>query len=63
MFEYCINLDNLDISSFNTINLGDSSGMFKYCEKLKELKFSSKNFSTKKIKNMSKMFQGCINLQ
>ena len=44
MFYYCSSLISLDLSSFNTINVNNMSGMFYGCESLKKenLKVSNK---------------------
>ena len=60
MFYECINLINIDLSSFNTENTIDMSYMFAYCYKLKNINLS--NFNTKNVKDMSYMFAYCHNL-
>ena len=37
MFSHCYNLSELDLSSFNTNNVNDKSGIFYYCNNLHEL--------------------------
>ena len=51
LFSNCKNLINLDLSSFNTINVIDMSEMFKSCKKIINLDLSS--FNTNNIIEMS----------
>ena len=62
MFKNCINLESLDLSSFNTNNVTDMTEMFSGCSSLKNLKFSD-SFNTSNVQNMSKMFQNCSSLE
>ena len=57
MFYECKNLNNLDLSSFNTKNVTDMSHMFYYCNNLNNLDLSS--FDTKNVTDMSSMLCGC----
>ena len=57
MFSDCCNLENIDLSKFDTQNVVDMSYMFKNCKKLKNVNLSS--FNTKKVIKMFAMFQGC----
>ena len=65
MFQNCINISSLDVSSFDTSNVTDMSFMFagRHENKmsLTEIKGLEK-FNTSKVTNMSTMFQNCINL-
>ena len=63
MFQNCINISNLDVSSFDTSNVTDMSHMFygKNKKSLTEIKGIEK-FNTSRVINMSTMFQNCINL-
>ena len=49
-----MDLENLNISSFNTSKVEDMSGMFRQCIKLKTIDLS--NFNTSNVKNMINMF-------
>ena len=57
MFNSCSSLEELNLSNFNTNNVGDMSYMFTSCSSLKELNIS--NFKTNNKTNMSCMFFGC----
>ena len=65
MFQNCINLSSLDLSSFDTSNVTDMSYMFAGGPgnkmSLTEIKGIEK-FNTSRVINMSTMFQNCINL-
>ena len=60
MFDGCVNLIKLDLSSFNTQNVKDISSMFFRCEKLIKLDLSS--FNTQNVTNMRHMFKFYQNL-
>ncbi len=65
MFSGCSSLKSLDLSGFNTSNVGsDVTGgmdsMFSGCSSLTSLDLSK--FDTKHITNMSEMFDGCSGL-
>ena len=60
MFYHCFNLTNLDLNSFNTINVTDMSAMFQSCQSLTFLDLS--NFNTSNVTNMVYMFAGCSGL-
>lgn len=60
MFEGCVYLLNLDLSSFNTSNVTDMGYMFNGCSNLTSLDLSS--FNTSSVEVMSGMFNGCSNL-
>ena len=60
MFFGCENLIYIDLSSFNTINIINTSNMFSGCKKLINIDLSS--FNTKNVKNMSQMFYDCNKL-
>ena len=62
MFQFCSELQNLDLSGFNTSNVTDMRGMFNYYNKSKEIKGLNK-FITKKVIDMSEMFQYCFELE
>ncbi len=61
MFYGCQNLKEINMSSFNTNNVVDSTGLFGNCKALVNLNIS--NFNFKNLKNMDYMFQGCDNLE
>ena len=58
MFQFCISLLNLDLSSFDTSNVTDMKNMFDKCNYLKEIK-GLNNFKTNKVEDMSQMFEEC----
>jgi len=60
-FEGCINLKDLNISSFDTRNVTNMSYMFADCKNLQNLNLSS--FDTKNVTNMMSMFYCCENLK
>ena len=71
MFLNCQNLTDIDLSSFNTENLLDMSGMFQMFDtksqedrsgKLKTIKFGS-NFNTSNVTSMSSLFYRCSSLK
>ena len=62
MFAYCHELENLDLSNFDTSKVCDMSFMFNKCYKLKEIKGIEK-FNTSKVENMTTMFQYCQELE
>ena len=58
----CGNVKSLDLSGWNTSNVENMSGMFAYCENLKNLVLS--NWETLgNVKNMSYMFYKCSSLE
>ena len=59
MFCNCQNLENIDLSSFST-TFTDMGGMFKYCLKLKAIKFPETN--KLHCKGIGAMFQNCQSL-
>jgi len=60
MFDGCLNLTSLDLSSFDTANVTDMWGMFICCKGLESLNLSS--FDTGKVTNMGGMFYDCSSL-
>ena len=58
---YLPGLEKLNLSTFNTANVTDMSGMFAMCVALKELNLGS--FNTENVENMSKMFYNCVSLK
>jgi len=60
MFEECIHLQSLDLSSFNTSNVKYMEGMFKNCRNLTSLNLT--NFITPKLTKIKEMFFGCESL-
>ena len=61
MFNYCLNLNNIDLSSFNTENVKNMSYMFCNCQNLKNIDLSS--FNTEKVTNKTCMFNSCFKLE
>jgi len=57
MFCECNNLENLNISKFNTENVVKMKNMFSNCKELTNLNLSS--FKIKKVKDVSGIFFGC----
>lgn len=60
MFRHCCNLEELNLSHFDTSNVVDMSSMFKDCSRLSTLDISS--FNTHNVTNMSSMFANCTSL-
>ena len=54
MFSDCLELENLDLSNFNTLNVTNMQGMFNECNELKYLDLS--NFNTSNVSNFKQMF-------
>ena len=61
MFRGCSSLQSIDLSSFNTTNVKDMSGMFAGCSSLQSIDLSS--FNTTNVKDMRDMFCGCPSLK
>ena len=61
MFYYCISLEYLDISNFDTSKVTNFFEMFYGCSNLKSINLS--NFNTSNAKNMVGMFMSCISLE
>ena len=61
IFRNCPSLESIDLSSFNTSNVNDMSGMFLSASSLKSIDLSSIN--TSNVKNMSGMFCLCSSLK
>ena len=57
LFSRCINLKNLDLSSFNTSKVENMDWMFDSCSSLMNLDISS--FNTSNVTNMDAMFAYC----
>lgn len=62
MFKDCRNLTGLDVSSFSSAAATTTYYMFYQCYKIETLKFG-KNFTTKKVTNMTSMFHSCTGLK
>ena len=60
MFDHCMTLEDLNLSSFKTSEVTNMASMFDYCMTLKNINLSS--FNTSKVTSMSSMFNGCSNL-
>ena len=61
MFSDCINITNIDLSSFSTENVINMNSMFDNCKGLKKINLSYIN--TENVTNMIWMFYGCLNLE
>ncbi len=61
MFQRCIKLKKLDLSSFNTSNVTDMAYMFLWNASLEEVNLSS--FNTEKVTTMAGMFHNCGHLK
>ena len=61
MFNFCNELNYLDLSNFNTSNVTNMKCMFSRCNKLKEILGINK-FITDKVTDMEAMFQLCSEL-
>ena len=61
MFSGCKNIINLNVSSFDTKKVTNTSYMFSCCEKLTNLDLSS--FDMENIKNINYMFRSSNNLE
>ncbi len=53
-------IEELDLSTWDTYNVTDMAGMFRMCTKLKKINIS--NFNTSNVTDMANMFDGCRNL-
>jgi len=62
MFQGYNELENLDLSNFDTSKVFDIGYMFSKCYKLKEIKGINK-FKTNQVSNMISMFNGCNELE
>ena len=62
MFEECLELEELDLSNFDTSKVTDMGLMFSNCVKLKKIKGLEK-FNTSQVISMKAMFQQCIGLE
>ena len=61
MFDMCINLIELDLTSWNPMSLQYAYGMFYHCPNLKIIK-NIENWQLPHIKEVSCMFYGCTKL-
>ena len=61
MFSNCKSLVLIDLSSFNTNNVTNTSYMFSCCSSLKSIDLSS--FNTNNVNNMSAMLSYCRSLK
>jgi len=62
MFQFCNELEYLDLSNFETSNVQNMAFMFNHCEKLKELKGLNK-FITNNVTTTEGMFQSCFSME
>ena len=61
MFQFCVQMEDVDLENFSTENVTDMSYMFCGCGGLKQLDLSS--FRTDRVTNMSVMFSKCWSLE
>ena len=62
MFQFCTEIEKIDLSGFDTSNVTNMSYMFNKCKKLKEIK-GLNTFITKNVKDMARMFNECSELE
>ena len=62
MFQGCNELEDLDLSNFNTSNVTDMGWMFNQCFKLKQI-IGINNFNTSNVTIAKAMFQECKELE
>ena len=60
LFFGCVNLRNVDLSSFDTSNVTDMNNMFEGCSSLETLDLS--NFDTSNVVDMEFMFDNCSSI-
>jgi surface protein len=63
MFEYCRELESLDLRSFNTALVEDFGQMFNGCVKMRSLLFDTAKFSTANATVLGSMFMECNALE
>jgi surface protein len=61
MFRSCINLKNLDLTSFDVRNSGSFEYMFEHCSELTNIDLSSFKFANRAL-NFTSMFANCAKL-
>ena len=61
MFNGCLELSSLDLSSFETSKVTNMNNMFNKCGKLKSLNLA--NFETPLLETMTNMFSSCTSLE
>ena len=61
MFYNCYELEELDVSSFDTSSVIYMQGVFSYCTSLKRLDL--RNLNTSSMVNMAYLFEGCTALE
>ena len=61
MFYNCKNIINIDLSSFSSKDIINTSFMFYECNNLEKINLNS--FETKNVTNMESMFESCSNLE
>ena len=59
MFQYCVELEYLDLSNFDTSKVENMAFMFNHCERVKEIKGINK-FITNNVTSVEGMFQSCF---
>ena len=60
MFNYCLSLTDIDLSSWDTRNVTDMGGLLYQCPSLKTANLSG--FNTEKVESMEDMFAACPQL-
>ena len=61
MFKDCEDINEIDLSNFNSKSITSLSSMFKGCKSLSSINFT--NFVTSKVMNMDNMFSDCSSLK
>ena len=62
MFQYCAEIESLDLSNFDTSNVTNMAFLFNNCNNLKEIK-GLDQFKTNKVTDIKSMFQSCYQLE
>ena len=58
LFNYCTNLNTLNISNWDTGSVQEMNSMFAFCENLESLDLT--NWDVSSVNNMQFMFKNCI---
>ncbi len=62
LFNFCQEIESLDLSNFDTSNVQNMKTMFNGCKSLKEIKGLNK-FNTINVTDMRAMFEWCLELE
>ena len=62
MFQYCTELEYLDVTNLDTSNVNNMAYMFNQCNNLKEIK-GLNEFKTNNVTDIKSMFQCCFELE